>query len=162
MKHEPKKFDPKKGLNDQKRVDPKTFTAGINDEEGADITFKPSAEFVGSSPESSEMSPEEKRAEDLAIQDESDSPKRRKLAGIFSNLGEKGRPERLRKRARRREKFQINQPRIKSLSNILSPPKKENQTQGTAGTRYSPEGGAIDRSFENLINAITMRRGSRS
>ena len=182
MTTQPKTLDVKKGLNDQTRINPAIFTADINEDDEvrnikpAKAKVKPDQkDFV--QPEEAKaknaLSPEEAKAEDAEARadlvGEYQKKKRSKLSKLFrpkmsdAEYTKKVAARKTRKtnkQVERQKKFAKNQPRLKSMGKILAPPSSDGSTQGTSGTRYSPEGGATDRAFQNIINTLTMRRSS--
>lgn len=164
-------LDIKKGLNDQTKINPAIFTAGINeDDEARNIEFK---KAVGTPDPKDSIQTEEAEAEDAEarkdLMGEDQKKKRSKLSKMFrpkmsDSEVDKRVADRKTKKAnratKRQKKFAANQPRIQAMGKILSQQSSGQSNEGTSGTRYSPEGSAADRAFDRIINTLTMRRSS--
>ena len=161
---QPPKIDTSKGLKGQVVRNKATFRP-------EDIEFKKSAESIKVLPspalEGDELAAEEAELE-ADLGEGGKKEKRSRLAEMFRRKegvseAEERKNERQRKKmrraAKREVKFGLAQPRLQAMSKVLG--SSAPQTQSTMGQRYSPEGSSADNSFNNLINAITMRRSSR-
>ena len=169
MKHS--SLDIKKGLNDQTKVNPKMFTAGIN-EDDAVRDMKIAAPAISADGQQF-MSPEEMQAEDAAAREdligEDQKKKRSKLSKMFrpkmsdDEIDQRVADRKTKKAERvtkRQKRFADNQPRLQAMGKILTPESSGQSNEGTSGTRYSPEGSAADRAFDRIIDTLTMRRSS--
>ena len=127
-----KSFSPSRPLGD---FDPNNFEFG--DSPGPEITA------VGGKPVTDKQRKKYDRRVDRDI---------KKVAREKKRAPKKSR--RIRKRAERAARFEFNKPRLSAVASGIGA-----ATQSTQGKRYNPEASdAIDKSFDRMIDALTMRR----
>ena len=129
------KFNPNQPLGD---FDPNNFEFG--DSPGVEI------EAIGDDPVTDRQRNKYNR---MVERDINKVAREKKRAPIKS--------KRLRKKAERAAKFEFNKPRLGAVASGIGA-----AVQSTQGQRYNPEASdAIDKSFDRMIDALTMRRGSK-